>query len=277
MQAFDHLLMPVGDLDAGWKALEDLGFTVTPRGHHSGLGTSNHLVTLDRVYFEVLSVTSPSSPHPAASLIKSGRTGLAFRTHDMYRDIAALRERRIVTDPVMAFGRPVAIDGADVEARFETAAIKDDQTPHSFMFLTRHLTPEYVWRPEWQRHRNAAETLTRVVLLCDDPERVAVRVIALFGQERVRPGAESVAVEVGMLSLEWATKAALQAEFPEAAFPHRPGVGVAVLTLRSSDLAAAEAGLGRTGAMVRTTARGSLWQSVPAIRDVVLEFVPAPK
>ena len=45
------------------------------------------------------------------------------------------------------------------------------------VYFCEHLTPELVWRPEWQSHPNGARAIARVIVATDEPraDRLAVR------------------------------------------------------------------------------------------------------
>jgi hypothetical protein len=61
----------------------------------------------------------------------------------------------------MELSRPLE-DGV---ARFRLVQI--DGTPS--LFVCEHLTPELVWRPQWQSHANGATELARVALAAKEP------------------------------------------------------------------------------------------------------------
>src|SRR2546423_10690154 len=52
-QAIDHAVIAVRDLDAAAGDFSELGFTLTPRGHHS-IGSQNHCIMLGSTYIELL-------------------------------------------------------------------------------------------------------------------------------------------------------------------------------------------------------------------------------
>jgi catechol 2,3-dioxygenase-like lactoylglutathione lyase family enzyme len=62
VQGIDHVVVLVRDLDKAQRAYQRMGFTLTPRGHHT-LGSQNHCLMFGRDYVELLAVPRPS---PAA-------------------------------------------------------------------------------------------------------------------------------------------------------------------------------------------------------------------
>jgi catechol 2,3-dioxygenase-like lactoylglutathione lyase family enzyme len=99
---FDHAVILVSDLAKASETFTRLGFSVSPGGAHTGLGTHNALVRFGVDYLELLAVrdeaeaTKPGSS--TASLVerlRSGKGGLAsfaLATADIERDAARFRE-----------------------------------------------------------------------------------------------------------------------------------------------------------------------------------------
>src|SRR5690349_24604484 len=62
---FDHLVLPVHDLDQARHFYASIGFTLTPLARHP-FGTSNSLVQLQGNFLELLAVADPAAiPKPA--------------------------------------------------------------------------------------------------------------------------------------------------------------------------------------------------------------------
>ena len=79
----DHAVILVRDLDRARDTYERLGFTLTPRGHHS-LGSQNHCIMFERDYLELMAL--PSEPPDAfqyfADFLKGGALAVgADQTH----------------------------------------------------------------------------------------------------------------------------------------------------------------------------------------------------
>jgi len=55
LQGVDHAVIAVADLDRAQADFEHLGFTLTPRGHHTK-GSENHCAMFPDDYFELLAV-----------------------------------------------------------------------------------------------------------------------------------------------------------------------------------------------------------------------------
>jgi len=153
----------VRDLDTAAASFRELGFTLTPRGHHS-IGSQNHCIMLGSTYIELL---APMSAHPWLEHYREflrggdGVAAIALRAQDA--DVAgeALRGQGIPAKSPMDLSRP--LDGG--AARFRLVRIEG--VPN--VFVCEHQTPELLWRPEWQRHENGALDLAAVALAARQP------------------------------------------------------------------------------------------------------------
>jgi len=100
---FDHAVILVADLTRASQAFARLGFTVSPGGAHTGLGTHNALVRFGVDYLELLAIRDEEEALRARSAgsaivqrLRDGRGGLAsfaLASADIDRDAARFRER----------------------------------------------------------------------------------------------------------------------------------------------------------------------------------------
>jgi hypothetical protein len=127
----------VRDLDQAAADFLALGFTLTPRGHHS-IGSQNHCIMFGSAYIELLA--APVA-HPWLDYYRSFGEGLAAVALSTGDADAAARELPEAKAP-MDLSRPV--EGG--VARFRLVQI--DKVP--YLFVCQHLTPELVWRPQWE-------------------------------------------------------------------------------------------------------------------------------
>jgi len=161
--AIDHAVVAVRDLDAAAASFAKLGFSLTPRGHHS-IGSQNHCIMLASTYIELL---APIGTHPWLTHYRDfvrrgdGLAAIALRTDDADAAYRVLREQGVAATPPMDLSRPV--DGG--VARFRLVRIEGVAT----VFVCEHQTPELVWRPEWQRHANGATEVGGVALAAERP------------------------------------------------------------------------------------------------------------
>jgi hypothetical protein len=165
----DHAVINVGRrMDAAERFCRDLGFTVTPRGHHS-LGSINHLMLFDSDYFELIGLPETGTTmRPDLEAAPLGINGLVFKTRNVDETFARLQTLGMAGEPPRAFTRPVALDGAIKEARFRTVTVRADVFPAGRVYFCEHGTPELVWRPEWQSHANTAMAIEEIVVVAED-------------------------------------------------------------------------------------------------------------
>src|SRR5207248_7147137 len=111
-----------------------------------------------------------------------GLNGLLYKTADAETTNAQANLAGLPILPVQAFSRPVSFDGANRGARFRTTRLDPAKVPMGRVYFCEHLTPELVWRSEWQRHPNGARAISRVVVATAYPQRTAESFRDLFGQ-----------------------------------------------------------------------------------------------
>jgi len=169
----DHLVVNTRfDTDAAEALFAGLGFTLTPRGHHS-LGSINHLAVFRRGYLELIGL-----PVGGATLRQeivdspAGIDGLVFASRDATASHAALSAAGFALQPVQQFSRPVEVGGQEQLARFSTVRLLPGQLPGGRVYVCQHHTPELIWRPEWTDHANGVRQIAGLVVVGTDPESV---------------------------------------------------------------------------------------------------------
>lgn len=192
----DHVVITVSDqLDQANSQYQKLGFTTTPRGHHS-LGTSNNLAIFTTTYFELLGF----EPQNAGKVDKSwcfadGLTGLVFKTKDankLYQQLVS-QSIKVEGDGPKSFFRPVELnDGTKPEARFKTVRLDPSYTPNGQIFFCDQLTSELVWRKEWQTHPNGVININQVIIEAQKP-RSSIKLL-----EKTFPSANIIEIDGGV-------------------------------------------------------------------------------
>src|SRR3954470_5405343 len=161
--AIDHAVIAVRDLDAAAASFRALGFTLTPRGHHS-IGSQNHCLVFGSTYIELLAAPKP---HPwldyYRTFVESGEglAAIALSTDDADQACRDLRAQGVDAKQPMDLSRPV--EGG--VARFRL--VRMEGLP--YVFVCQHLTAELVWKAQWQRHANGATELASVSLPMAQP------------------------------------------------------------------------------------------------------------
>jgi len=168
-RAIDHLVLSAGDLDALRDVYGRMGFTLTPTARHP-FGTANSLVQLQGNFLELLAVGDPAQIPPATpghfsfgafnqTFLRKyqGMSMLVFDSQDARRDQAEFAARGLETYAPFDFSRKAKLpDGREVEVSFSLAFATDPRLPDAAFFTCHQHTPEFFWKPEYQRHANTA-------------------------------------------------------------------------------------------------------------------------
>src|SRR5258708_4367778 len=170
-------------MDEAARLYQALGFTLTPRGYHT-LGSMNHLMMFATDYLELLGF-GEGRMRPELAPFPIGLNELVFKTDDADATFAHAQSAGLPILPVQAFSRPVTLDGGTQDARFRTTRLDPGKIAMGRVYFCEHLTPELVWRSEWQSHANGARSIRRVVVVSPDPAATATLFGSLFGSEAV--------------------------------------------------------------------------------------------
>lgn len=180
----DHLVInAMLDLDGVERTFRDLGFTVTPRGHHS-LGSINHLMVVEGSYLELVGVPATGLQRQDVLDSPLGLSGLVLASADADATHARLGRAGLPALAPLEFSRPIDLgDGTDAAATFRIVRLARDRFPAGRVYFCQHLTPELVWRPEWLTHANGFSAIAGLTIESPDPAADA----ALFGATAACP------------------------------------------------------------------------------------------
>lgn len=159
MSAIDHVVFNTQErTDEVVDFFERIGFTVTSRGFHT-LGSINHTIVFGRDYLELLGYPPGHPPAKRPELVTQalGLMATVLATQDADATHAGLRANGLQPRPVQSFSRPVDLGAGNMkDASFRVTRLAPDAVPGTWFYYCQHLTPELVWRPEWQAHANGA-------------------------------------------------------------------------------------------------------------------------
>jgi catechol 2,3-dioxygenase-like lactoylglutathione lyase family enzyme len=213
----DHVVIDVRDrMDEAARVFAALGFRLTPRGHHT-LGSANHLAMFATDYLELLGFGAGGASRPELAPFPVGLNGLVFKTDDAERVHEEAARAGLPILPVQSFSRPVEIAGARRDARFRTTRLDPARIAMGRVYFCEHLTPELVWRPEWQAHANGARAIARIVVATAAPRQSALLFGALFGSSALAERNGTCVLAAGAAEIVLATPAAVAQEFGAAA------------------------------------------------------------
>lgn len=236
----DHVVVNTLDrLDDVAALWERLGFTLTPRGHHT-LGSQNNLAILGADYIELLGV--PPGPANRTDVLDwpAGLNGLVFKDWDADRTHAALHGAGVPVLPPQSFSRPVDMPSGPRDAAFRTVRLHRDAAPAGRLFFCHHQTPELVWHDGWRRHPNGVVAVAGATVAAADPSELLGLFAQMFGADAVRDGV----LVAGLARVEVLTHDALRARLGDAA-PDGDGrlQFMAALELRTLSLGRVDAAL----------------------------------
>jgi hypothetical protein len=268
----DHSVILVRDLDIGAAQFRRLGFALTPRGHHTGLGSSNHCAMFgNRDYLELLGLAPERGRRPFYEEFLSKRegiVGLAFRTDDARSMRERLAAGGFAPPPPLAFGRPVETDGTMRQARFVTTEADTKTTSGVRLFFCQHETPELVWLPSALDHPNGVTGILALTVF--DDGNLASICARLLDIPLEREGGMQL-LRVGDHRLEFLTPALAAERHPGDPLLGASGPALAGLRLKTRDLAAVERLLRAAGITARRGA-GCLTVSSADALGAILEF-----
>ena len=169
--ALDHIVINVlFDMDRAAALMSQLGFTLTPRGHHS-LGSINHLMMFESDYLELIGLPSGTDVL-RKDVLESPRgiDGLVFKADDIDTSERILRESGLAMLEPRSFSRPVTIDGVEHLARFRTVRTAPEMFEAGRVYYCQHFTPELVWHRPWMSHANGVSGFRELVIVSENPK-----------------------------------------------------------------------------------------------------------
>ena len=269
----DHIVINVQTrLDAGAAAYRNLGFSLTERGHHT-LGTSNHLALFQQDYLELLGVEA-GRPAPAWGIVANaiGIQALAFKMHDADALYRRLTENRQPASPPEEFSRPVKLPEGTFDAKFRVVGVKQSPVEGVHIFFCQHLTPQLVWRREWQSHDNGAMGIAYLLLAVPDPTRACDAFARLIGVEARRPIKGGLEIAADGVSMRFLTQDAVRRSLAPV-LRAEPKAGVVGVGVRIRSLKAAAEVLARAGIRPAIASHDGIVVGPDDAMGVVLEFV----
>ena len=191
----DHVAHFVPDLDAAGRALEALGFAVTPYSEQSTqdgpAGTANRCVMLGEGYLEFLSPIA-DTPHARRTREATARYPgvhiLALGTPAAAEEHARLERHGFAPLPQVDLERDVELEGQTRRARFGVVRVPPETMPEGRVQFVEHRTPEVVWQPRWLAHTNGVTALAAAFVAAADPSEAAARYARFTGLLPQRKG-----------------------------------------------------------------------------------------
>jgi hypothetical protein len=175
----DHVSHFVPELRAAARALEALGFSVTPESaqqtQDGPAGTSNVCVMLEQGYLEFL---APTADTPNAQRLRTtmqrypGVHLCCFGTPDAGGEQLRLKTHGFEPQPLVQLNRKVSTGEV---ARFSVVRPSINKMPEGRIQFVQHHTPDAIWRPNYLGHTNNAVKLACVFVVAEDPAIAGAR------------------------------------------------------------------------------------------------------
>lgn len=256
----DHSIVGVDDLEAARRSFENLGFTVTPRGRHIEWATANYCIMFGNEYVELLGIVDPTGYTAGLDTILAeqgeGILKLAFRSQDAERTRRYFDERGLAPDPVRELSRELELPEGTVLPEFSLLHPKAPALPGLSGFVCQHRTPELVWQPHWQAHRNTATGVRSYTILADDPSVLAEGWLRIFGARAVRRNGAGLYVETGTSRLDFLPFGQLPSAFEGLEFGNTRSGRILGMTVTVTDLVETAVCLAEAGASCMRTDQG---------------------
>ena len=270
----DHVVVMVDGIDAAEAAYRKLGFQVQPRGFHKKLGTANHLMIFDTDYFEILGIVEDTEFNAERrEWLKDGGglANVALATEGADVAFEAFKAAGLNPDAPLFFDRAVEVAGKMELAKFRTIRIPKTNMPVVGFFVCEHLTPEFVYRPEWAAHPNGARGILGVTVIAEQPAKWIPELEKYFGSDSVKREGDGLVVDTGTQPIRYMTPKDYAVRYPGIT-PVRPGDHPALLTIRVENLAACEALLTKNGVNILKPDSGRLVVPPSDAAHLTLEF-----
>ncbi len=270
----DHVVVMVDGIDAAEAAYRKLGFQVQPRGFHKKLGTANHLMIFDTDYFEILGIVEDTEFNAERrEWLKDGGglANVALATEGADVAFEAFKAAGLNPDAPLFFDRAVEVAGKTELAKFRTVRIPKTNMPVVGFFVCEHLTPEFVYLPEWAAHPNGARGILGVTVIAEQPAKWIAELEKYFGSDSVKREGDGLVVDTGTQPIRYMTPKDYAVRYPGIT-PVRPGDHPALLTIRVENLAACEALLKKNGVNFLKPDSGRLVVPPSEAAHLTLEF-----
>lgn len=274
VKGLDHVVVMVDGIDAAEAAYTRLGFQVQPRGFHKKLGTANHLMIFDTDYFEILGIVEDTEFNAERrEWLKAGGglANVALATDGADLAYETFKAAGLDPDAPLAFDRAVEIDGKMELAQFRTVRIPKTNMPVVGFFVCDHLTPQFVYRPEWAKHPNGARGILGVTVIAEQPQKWAPELEKYFGEGSTKREGDGLMANTGTQPIHYLSRRDYMARYPGVT-PVRPGDHPALLSVRVENLAACEALLKQNGVKLLKPDSGRIVVPPSEAAHLTLEF-----
>jgi len=265
IEAIDHLLTFVPELDAAARTFDALGFTVTPPSEITAMGITNRLILFrdwsgNAAHFiEMMAVTDAGRlPPPMAALLRgpAGIKSMVLSLTDPAAAQARFAAMGLPFGPPRHVRREWKIDAStSVWPEFDVLLPVDDVLAFNGC---RYANVELYRRAEWSAHANGVTGFDRVLCSAADPAAAANRLALILGTEAVARD-DGASTTLGGIEVHFERHPTAAARYDG-------------YRLRGADLDAVRRGAETLGLLPRTGGGGTLALSAEAAFGQTLVF-----
>ena len=273
LRGIDHAVIAVRDLDGAQDTFRRMGFTLTPRGHHT-LGSVNHCIMFGTDYVELLMVPQRQPGREYYfdfARIGDGLAAIALKTDNARGAFGELSAAAFAPSDPVDFSRPVQLPAGTATASFRITQLSPEQTPGGQVFLCQHFTRDAVWRPEYRMHANTATGLAAIAIVSTDVAATAAAYERLF-DVKARAIDEGLLINTGDTPIAVVSEPALAKRLPGVWISARHQPFMAVLFIRVGDRDLAERSLRAGGLHPRRMPDGSVAVGAAEAHGVAIVF-----
>lgn len=167
MLLLDHLVINARfSLDPYRSFFGSLGFTLTPKSHHS-LGSVNHLIVFPDSYLELVGLERGGPVRQDIMESHMGIDGLVFAMDGEEAVFSRLQKAGLAVSPPQRFSRLLE---SGEKAEFVAVRMEQGQFAEGRVYFCHHLTPELVWQEDYMVHPNGVTGISRLAIAASDPE-----------------------------------------------------------------------------------------------------------
>lgn len=167
MFSLDHLVInTLFNLEPYRAFFSTLGFTLTPKSHHS-LGSVNHLILFKDTYLELIGLEKDGPVRKDILESRMGIDGFVLKMDEEEAVLTDLEKAGLRATAPHRFSRDVENGG---KAEFIAVRLAPGQFAEGRVYFCRHLTPDLVWQPAYMTHANGVSGIGKLTIAASNPE-----------------------------------------------------------------------------------------------------------
>lgn len=249
IDSINHIGMAVRDLSRASHCFEAMGFQLTPWSAHAGawkpgepvkpLGAGNRCVMFARNYLEILASEHADQPSPRIAGYLQHHQGahiICFNSEAVEAVDARLVAAGVATSGAIPLQRDIDTPEGVRTARFQRVQFAPGDSPEGYIQAARHLTPQYIYQPQYIRHPNGCTELRDTLLVTDDLAHFVAKYQRYTGQPAQQQDGAMVFHLPGFSRLSLIPLSKVSNWLPGSLLPPLPGV--AAVSFHCPDLQA---------------------------------------